>query len=182
MDITDSKFLLKESIRRVANGAYLNNNYHNGVCYFEWGLAINPLEAGGVVGSATAEIENNLNAVAQTGNSVFLAIGEINDKRFMAIYPDADGIGEVMPWFKRKMFPTLLDLLLFVRDNIGSTGKISIEPDTITQRQHEILKSWSLNKETYTNKEVKEIVSQFRNEMIETINQLTNRLLDRIDH
>jgi len=180
MDINSPEFLLKEAIRRVANGGYLNTCYRNGACYFAWGIGFNPLEAAGVIGPHTEEIESNLNKITEAGTSVILAVGELGDDRVMVIYPNLETIDDVDPQFQKKMFPTLLSLLTYLRENMGPTGNVTMRAVEAERSRHELLKGWSLNKDTYTNQEVRDIIEELRNEMTETINQLANRLINRI--
>lgn len=194
MDINDEQFLLKESIQRVANGSYTGTKRHKDGIIFIWEQGTNPLETSGSEGPYTLPNRAALENIANRDKERYaLIFGKLENNKFMIICLESQysGVLQFASWstklpfkklessYRTKTFSALLPLLQFVRENMSPTGdilfdndgpKISTEPNP-----------WSMHKETYTNAEVQEIIEHFRNEMLETINQLTKRLLDRIE-
>lgn len=180
MNINSKEFMLKESIRRVANGGYTDVKYDRHAIMFIWTPGHNPLEVAGREASSTRVNETMLNTLANLNEPMKLVCDEDNRGRYMIICSDSYQVPSKdtnLPSVTQ--FENLLELLKYVRKNMSSTGRI-VHTFGEEKPQEVYINPWGLYKESYSNAEVVEILNNFKAELIESIGQLSNRLVDRI--
>lgn len=185
----------KEMFIRFANGGFTECKAIPAGLLLVWDKHINPLEVGG---SPSKESEERFNQFARVDvhgkrqSKLGVFTSDTQDKNYLAIVPiqffklALDMLDPTLDtgtlWNNNTPsggFKTLFDALSYVRENFTPTGKIGGNEDIETTETVEI-KSWSLHKENYTNQDVQEILTQFKEELVETTNQLMYRLVNRL--
>ena len=185
----------KEMFIRFANGAFTECKAIPAGVLLVWDKNINPLEVSGVTSKESEERFSQFARVDAHGkrkSKLGIFTSDTQDKNYLVIVP--------MGFFKTALdmlaptldpdtlwnnetssggFSTLFDTFSYVRENFTPTGKIVGKEDAETA-EPVVMKSWSLHKETYTNQEVQEILNQFKEELVETTNQLMNRFVNRL--
>lgn len=187
---------LSEMFIRFANGGFTNVITLHGGVLFIWDKNINPLEVGGVQHKGT---NVRFDALASLNNSehnergLSLFLGETETKNYFIIVSNIDIINNLAFLRKRlegiagvskigeesKGFKTLFETLSYIRDNYSPTGKVVILKEN--HNQDVVVSKWTLHKDTYTNQEVVLLLEEFKQEMLESTNQLFNRFINRIN-
>lgn len=181
MDINTKEFMLRESIRRVANGGYTEVNYDRHAIRFTWTPGHNPLEVAGREASSTRVNEAVLNTLDGLNEPIKLLHGQDQRGNFMVFCVVSRPIDFKSQYVTTvATFSTLLELLQYVRKYMSPTGTIGQPDPNKEQEQTVYVNNWGLYKESYSNAEVVEILNNFKAELIESIGQLSNRLVNRI--
>lgn len=186
----------KEMFIRFANGAFTECKAIPAGVLLAWDKNINPLEVSGVSSKESEERFSHFARVDAHGKrksklGVFTLPDQ--DKNYLVIAPmhflkvalhtlETPLVVRYNEWKNKTPpggFSTLFDALSYVRENFTPTGKI-VGKEDVEPAEPVVMKSWSLHKENYTNQEVQEILSQFKEELVETTNQLMNRLINRL--
>ncbi|QDB70256.1 hypothetical protein CF8_0088 [Aeromonas phage CF8] len=185
----------KEMFIRFANGAFTECKAIPAGVLLVWDKNINPLEVSGVSSKESEERFSHFARVDVHGkrkSKLGVFTSDTQDKNYLVIAPIQFfkvALDMLDPTLDPKTlwnnetpsdgFSTLFDALSYVRENFTPTGKIGGKEDP-EPAEPVVIKSWSLHKENYTNQEVQEILSEFKEELVETTNQLMNRLINRL--
>lgn len=187
---------LSEMFIRFANGGFTNVITLHGGVLFIWDKNINPLEVGGVQHKGTNirfDTLASLNNSEHNERGLSLFLGETETKNYFIIVSNIDiinnlaflrtrldgiaGVSNINE--EQKGFKTLFETLCYIRDNYSPTGKVlSSKKEPVPEVN---IPKWTLHKDTYTNQEVVLLLEEFKQEMLESTNQLFNRFINRIN-
>ncbi|UOX39619.1 hypothetical protein [Aeromonas phage ZPAH34] len=190
MSINDNVIL-----NRFSNGGFTDFVYNtSGYIYLSWDKGINPLEVSGKESSRWKNRLDNLTAVKNRFNSknlCYLNIIKTANKNY--IFISIEKTFKQMSEFKEFPLTNEEDYVVVGRDNefnsvltaletlyhsFSPIGEVKLHTELLKPKTH--INQWSLHKETYTNQEVQDLLNQFKNEMLETTNQIMKRYIDRI--
>lgn len=190
MSINDNVIL-----NRFSNGGFTDFVYNtSGYIYLSWDKGINPLEVSGKESSRWKNRLDNLTAVKNRFNSknlCYLNIIKTANKNY--IFISIEKTFKQMLEFKEFPLTNEEDYVVVERDNefnsvmavletlyhsFSPIGEIKLHKEQLKAKTN--INQWSLHKETYTNQEVQDLLNQFKDEMLETTNQIMKRYIDRI--
>ncbi|WNV45852.1 HNH homing endonuclease [Aeromonas phage AerS_266] len=181
-------------LNRFCKGSFSEFIYSTGgALYLTWDKGIHPLESGGNPHSKTKNRLETLTAFInkmKTQQTCYVSFGEKSNKNFLCIilekgtcsfddfhYPAEFKNTDFKIIERNIKFDSIMSALQKLYISFTPTGGITLEHQIVTTVE---IPKWTLHKETYTNEEVQEILKQFKEEMVETTNQLMNRLINRI--
>lgn len=186
----------KDSIilNRFSNGGFTDFVYNTTGCiYLSWDKGINPLEVAGKESSKLKNRLDNLTAVINRFNNknpCYLSIIKTESKHyiFISIEKTFKEILELKEFLltnekdyvvveKDTEFDSVMAVLKSLYDSFSPIGEVKLRRELPKKNT---INQWSLYKETYTNQEVQDLLNQFKDEMLETTNQIMKRYIDRI--